>query len=131
MSGCILYCVSRSVNQSDDDPEEEEEEAAAAELLPLPPPSKRRCMSDLSWPALLARSDAMVAGNCAGSPTSRHRRGIRAKATTSSASSLTLFAPKATGAGPSYLRSESDLLAPEYPRKIRIKIWVYAVNLSS
>ena len=44
-------------------------------------------MHDLSSPFLRAASDAIVAGSCAGSPTSRHRRGFRASATTSSHSS--------------------------------------------
>ena len=41
-------------------------------------------------------------------------------------SSLTLFAPKATGPRARRISDLiTDLLAPECPRKIRIKIWVH------
>ena len=80
MAGCMRYCVSSSVYH-------ESWLAWLARLASSAAASSRRRMHDLSCPCLRAASDAIVAGSCAGSPTSRHRLGFRASATTSSHSS--------------------------------------------
>ena len=80
MSGCIRYCVSRSVYHS------RSPGAPTANFSPFAMFSKR-CISDTSCPARRATSDAIVAGNCAGSPTNKHRLGRLANAMSTSDSS--------------------------------------------
>ena len=103
MSGCMRYCVSKSVYQlafAMDDALDDATRPTPDPPAPAPAPapaavasaaaafaaSTSRCINDRSCPARRATSDDIVAGSCAGSPTRRHRAGRRENATIVSAS---------------------------------------------